>query len=203
MGCPHPPGLLLFGTEIRGAAGLTGSIWASCGVLTGTGHSQCCQCLQDVGVRVRVRWVGGGIATERGFVGTHARHRRSAGHCRVPALPTHCSQRSVLPHGRRNPSRSLLPHRKRLLSSSGGSSPRPHPPPALAMSQPVSEDTAQNSACISWATLSASFSIWLYCAGVCQGSKGGQWGRPHGTGRAHGRGTHSRSGPSWSPPGRG
>lgn len=32
----------------------------------------------------------------------------------------------------------------------------------------MSEDTAQYSACISWATLRASFSIRLYCAGVCQ-----------------------------------
>lgn len=36
---------------------------------------------------------------------------------------------------------------------------------------PVSEETAQYSACISWATLRASFSIRLYCAGVCQASQ--------------------------------
>uniref|UniRef100_A0A8B9R200 adenine phosphoribosyltransferase n=1 Tax=Anas platyrhynchos TaxID=8839 RepID=A0A8B9R200_ANAPL len=88
-----------------------------------------------------------------------------------------------------------------LVSPRGG----PPEPPPRSWDPPVSEDTAQNSACISWATLSASFSIRLYCAGVCQkmGCEGGAGDSPHGAGGVPGRGTHSRSGPSWSPPGRG
>ena len=82
-GCPHLLGPLLFGTEMWGAVGLTGSIWASCGVLTGTGRSRCCRCLRDGGVRVRVRvrvrGVGGGIAMEggRGYSRTASPIRRA------------------------------------------------------------------------------------------------------------------------------
>lgn len=43
--------------------------------------------------------------------------------------------------------------------------------PTPSWHSPVSEETAQYSACISWATLRASFSIRLYCAGVCQQSQ--------------------------------
>lgn len=72
----------------------------------------------------------------------------------------------------------------------------------------MSEETAQYSACISWATLRASFSIRLYCAGVCQPSRGwwvGDGDSPAELGHREpvGRGGHSRSGPSWSPPRRG
>lgn len=62
-------------------------------------------------------WVGDkGEGTHTGPTrGTHARCRRSCGHCCAPAQPARCSRRSMPPRGRRNPARSPLPRGMRPL----------------------------------------------------------------------------------------